>query len=330
MTNQGTHGTKRYDMVCSLGERCMVAHQMRLNCLRSISNPFDWLISVNLDAVVDTLMSAGDAFFLKENVHLEDRGAEHLTAIDSHTGFISLHDFVGLESFDEEYENVMEKYHIRIQRLLDMIRKSESILFVRTNVKWEKLEKLLELQQLNPKAQMDFLVVNTTKTEEVKMIPCQYDNVFVYEVSEQPDLKYDVWMGNHAHWKQVLSQFSLKEYTDWLIEGLKKETAGKDLVIWGFGGAGKKIVSHLQANPGALSIGWVVDSNSAKWGSVNGEFEIRGSDSLRNHLHDTIVLICVYGETLSIENSLAELNYPRENVLKVVYEELMPVRIEHV
>ena len=321
--------TYSYDVVCSLGDRCMVAHQMRLNGLRSISNPFDWLISENLNAVVDTLLTAGDKFFLKENIRLENRKAEHLTAIDSVTGFVSLHDFAGELPFDEEYELVIKKYRNRISRLLELLRNSKSILFVRTNVNEKGMEKLLELQSVNPEANMDFLIVNTVETDEMRYIPCKYDNVFVYEISEKPDVDYDMWMGNHAHWKQVLSQFSLNEYEDWLLEGLKREVKDRNLVIWGFGGAGKKIISQLQANPKEVAISWVIDSNPEKWGDVDGKFEIKGSTSLSGHFHDTVVLICVYGQTVGIEQQLEELQYPRKQILKVVYEGLSPVRLEH-
>lgn len=316
-----------YEMVCSLGERCMTAHQMRLNKLRSESNPFDWLITSDINAIVDTLLNDWRQFFLKENLVIQNKGPEHTTVMDSATGFISLHDFIVNKPFDEEYDKFTDKYTRRINRFMDLIRSSQSILFVRTNATEFDIDNLQRLTMLNPHAKIDFLIVNTTDTTVVKSIPSKYENVHIYEISNQPDLAYDVWMGNHAHWKEVLSHYSLIGYQDFLVQALKKYTKDKTLVIWGFGGAGRKIVAHLTTTKDSVPIGWIVDRNPAKIGKINDNLEVKDITSLQAHTSDVFVLICIYGDTSEIEKTLKEMNFSQESYRKVLYDGLTPIGI---
>lgn len=317
-----------YDVVCSLGERCMVAHQMRLNGLRSVSNPYDWMITHNLSAVVDSLLNQGNDFFPKERLVMEDEGSEHLKIVDAETGFICLHEFRKSVSFDEEYSVFAEKYNRRWERLLIQIAAAKSILFVRTNVANEEIPLLLKSQQLNPKARMDFLIINTVETEDVKRIPSGYENVYIYEISNQPDVSYDVWMGNHAHWKEVLAPYKAEDCRNWLEEGLSSIGSEKKLVVWGFGGAGKKLLAQFRAIENLPKIEWFVDHNPNKWGTVDGDLEVKEIESLEGHNKDVVVLICIYGDITEIEKQLKEMDFPDESIKKVVYDGLAPVRIE--
>lgn len=325
----GVNGTiTSYDVVCSLGERCMVAHQMRLNGLRSVSNPFDWMITWNLSAVVDILLNKGKGFFPKEQLIIEEQTSEHYKVTDSETGFICLHEFRCAVPLDEEYRIFTEKYDRRWNRLLTQIASAKSILFVRTNVAGDEIPKLLELQQLNPEAKTDFLIVNTIETEHIRRIPSSYENVYIYEISNQPDISYDIWMGNHAHWKEVLAPYKTKNCRNWLEEGLSSIPSEKKLVVWGFGGAGKKLLAQYHVTDNVPKIEWFVDRNPNKWGIIEEHLEVKEIESLRGHNEDVVVLICIYGDTTEIEEKLKEMGYTEQAVRKVVYDGLAPVRIE--
>ena len=244
------------------------------------------------------------------------------------TGFIALHDFRKGQPFDQEYELFVEKYNRRFGRLFELLQQASSILFVRTNVQKADYEKLLALEQLNPDAQMDFLIINTMETDQVKRLESPYNNMMIYGISEHPDIAYDVWMGNHAHWREVLSGYSLKNYKDWLTDGIKSVIGDRQLVLWGFGGAGKKIAAQIKAAKDPVSIGWFVDSNSAKWGMADETTEVRDTLSLMANRDDVLVLICVYGDTEGIEDSLAKMQFPESAAWKIVYEGLTPVGLE--
>lgn len=329
MINKNTSlDSNSYEMVCSLGERCMTAHQMRLNKLRSESNPFDWLITSNINSVVDTLLNHWSQFFIKENLIIEHNGTEHLSVTDSTTGFISLHDFDSNIPFDEEYNKFINKYTRRIQRFMNLIYSKNSILFVRTNVSINEIDYLQQLTQLNPYAKIDFLIINTVNTNTIKQIPVSYPNVHVYEISDQPDLSYDIWMGNHTHWKKVLSNYVLIGYQDWLVQSIKQTIGNKTLVIWGFGGAGRKIVAHLTSVEDSIKIAWIVDSNTAKIGKISDILEVKDITSLKTRNYDVFVLICIYGNTSGIEQQLKEMDFSPDSYKKVIYEGLTPVRIE--
>ncbi|WP_455714250.1 hypothetical protein [Anaerosporobacter sp.] len=135
-------------------------------------------------------------------------------------------------------------------------------------------------------------------------------------------------MGNHAHWKEVLSRYSLIDYQDWLIQDLKRSIANKTLVIWGFGGAGRKIIAHLNSSKDSVKIGWIVDSNPDKIGKINDTLEVKNISSLQAHNSDLFVLICIYGNTTEIEKTLKDMNFSQESFKRVIYEGLTPVGIE--
>lgn len=321
------HPEYTYDLVCSLGERCMTAHQMRINQLRSESNPFDWLISENIHAVIDTILDNWNHFFLRENLSVIYKGPVHTQVIDNATGFISLHDFDSNISFDENYERFITKYTRRIHRFMNLIQTKKNILFVRTNVSNDQIDDLLRLTTVNPNAHIDFLIVNTVSTPNVSRLESPYDNVHIYQISDQPDLSYDVWMGNHAHWKEVLSHYTLRGYHDFLVEILKKYTQNKSLVIWGFGGAGRKIIAHLTTNKDTVPIAWVVDSNPEKYGKINDTLEVKPVESLVSHTEDVLVLISIYDDTTEIEKTLKEMHFSPESYKKVIYDGLTPIGI---
>lgn len=135
-------------------------------------------------------------------------------------------------------------------------------------------------------------------------------------------------MGNHAHWRQILSEYSLKHYKDFLVNQIKQYSRDRPIVLWGFGGAGRKIYTHLSNNSPDITISWIVDNNTSKWGNINETLEIKGSNSLINHEKEVWVLICIYGDTSSIENQLKEMNYSSDSFKHIVYDGLNPIGIK--
>lgn len=317
-----------YDMVCSLGERCMTAHQMRLNKLRSQSNPFDWIITEDTAQVVNTILNNFFHFFEKENIIITGSNKEHLIIKDLSTGFRSPHDIKINSDFDFEYDAFKSKYTHRISRFINQLQTASSILFVRTNANENDINELIKLTAINTNARIDFLIINLTESNHVKKLPSQHPNVTVYEVSQISDLPSDPWMGNHVHWRTVLSKYSLINYEDFLVDQIKEYSKNKPIVLWGFGGAGRKIYSHLLTNSPDVNIGWIVDNNPNKWGYINESQVIQGSNSLLKREKEVWVLICIYGDTFCIENQLKEMNYTPDSFKHVVYDGLNPVGIE--
>lgn len=317
-----------YDVVCSLGERCTTAHQMRLNKLRSQSNPFDWIITEDITQVVNTILDNFSHFFDKENIIITGSNKEHLIIKDLSTGFRSPHDIKINSDFDFEYDEFKAKCTHRISRFVNQLQTASSILFIRTNADENDINELIKLTAVNTNARIDFLIINLTETDHVNELPSQHPNVTVFEISQIPDLPSDPWMGNHAHWRKVLSKYSLKNYEDFLVNQIKQYSKNKPIVLWGFGGAGRKIHTHLLTNSPDINIAWIVDNNPDKWGNINESLIIQGSNSLLNREKEVWVLICIYGDTLCIENQLKDMNYPPDSFKHIVYDGLNPVGIK--
>lgn len=319
---------KSYEVVCSLGERCMVAHQLRLNNLCMFSNPFDWLVSGDLQAVIDILLTKGKNFFREENISVADREGENLMVTDLYNHLISIHDFPKDIPFDMEYDRFIEKYIRRMLRLLQLINEKDSVLFVRTNVASDEIETLFSLQQLNKNTAMDYLIINTVDTDCVRQIPSKYENVYIYEISKVPDVSMTPWMGNHKHWKEVLSQFSLIGYKNNWLDSLRAGVKNKTLVIWGAGSAGRKLVWQISTATPPVKIGWIVDRDPVKWGKIDDNLEVKDPSSLYTHSSDVIVLICMYGNTMEVKNSLKKIGFPEYAVMEMVFDGLLPVGIK--
>lgn len=177
-----------YDMVCSLGERCMTAHQMRLNNLRSQSNPFDWIITEDTSQLVNTILNNFSHFFDKEDIIVTGRTKEHLIIKDLSTGFRCPHDIKANSDFDLEYEEFRMKYSHRISRFMTQLHTASSILFIRTNANENDIKELVKLTAVNINARIDFLIINLTETIHTIKLPSILQNVTIYEVSNVPDL----------------------------------------------------------------------------------------------------------------------------------------------
>lgn len=317
-----------YDIVCSLGERCMTAHQMSLNNLRSQSNPFDWIITEDTTQIVNIILNNFSHFFDKDNIIVTGSTKEHLIIKDLFTGFRCPHDIKTNSDFDIEYEDFRLKYKHRISRFMNQLHTASSILFIRTNASEDDIKELVKLTDVNTSARIDFLIINLTETKHVTKLPCFHQNVTIYEVSQVPDVLSDPWMGNHAHWHEVLSHYSLKHYEDFLVNQIKQYSQNKPIVLWGFGGAGRKIYTYLSTNSPDIKISWIVDNNSAKWGNINESVAIQGATSLLNHEKKVWVLICIYGDISCIEDQLKEMNFTSNSFKHVVYDGLNPVGIK--
>lgn len=98
------------------------------------------------------------------------------------------------------------------------------------------------------------------------------------------------------------------------------------MVIWGFGGAGRKIVAHLTTKD-SVPIGWIVDRSQEKVGKISEILEVKDITSLQSHTSDVFILICIYGDTTEIEKTLKDMNFSQESYKKVLYDGLAPVGV---
>ena len=131
---------KQYDLICSLGGNCSVAHNLRFRNMRPFSLPFDWCYILD-DAPIYKLAECFDNNFkfycLKENLQELPENSAHKDKVqykDTYTGYIYANHFSksinDCSGGGNEYMNFKAKQDRRIERLYSEIEKGSKILFL--------------------------------------------------------------------------------------------------------------------------------------------------------------------------------------------------------
>lgn len=128
---------KKYDFIFSLGAACSCSSCLRGANLQFASYPFDWLYGSDLIGRVSLLCHGFDGWLDKEAlVHIGTR--EHPLPCDIYrntkTEIVFNHDFPLGEDFDKAYDEVVQKYNRRIERLIKSINKAKKVLAVFINL----------------------------------------------------------------------------------------------------------------------------------------------------------------------------------------------------
>lgn len=106
-----------FDNFISLGSYCGVAASMSKIGIRSVSGPFDWLISSDLKSVGSCMENDFSDFLNKENLVVTHGG---MGFTDIKHSFYFWHDIKN--SFEEDYEFIYEKYMRRINYFKEQIK----------------------------------------------------------------------------------------------------------------------------------------------------------------------------------------------------------------
>jgi hypothetical protein len=206
-----------YDEVVSLGSACNTAMLLRQHNLRRFSGPLDWSVSGSLSDVSRLLKNRFVGFMEVENMNLID-GTGHgvddgvnLQPVNSHIvkdnyyNIISFHDFPILPNLDwtATYPSVKDKLNYRIDRFLEKITNSPSILFVRWAGNYEQAVELQSVLAGIVKGKFTILILEPLEgLQGVNEMKWGIDRVCAVTV---PNLPYD-----NSTWDYVLNGIALK------------------------------------------------------------------------------------------------------------------------
>src|SRR5574344_1222376 len=130
---------EKYDFVCSLGGNCAAAHNLLHRNKRLFSLPFDWLYIENDTPLLYLCEGFKDNFknfCKKENLVIFDKNENNATNggklkyKDNYKNFFFVNHFSKDINLDNEYEKIYTKLKRRINRLFNLIEKSNKILFL--------------------------------------------------------------------------------------------------------------------------------------------------------------------------------------------------------
>lgn len=198
-----------YDVIVSLGSACNTAMLLRQYNLRRFSGPLDWKVSGSLSDVNRLLREKFVNFMELENMTLLDgtgNGVDDgidLQPVSSHIvrdNYISFHDFPIHPNLDwsATYPSFKEKLNYRIDRFLERITNSQSILFVRWAGGYDQAVELQSVLNGIVKGKYNILILEPVEGfQGVKEMNWGIERVCALIV---PNLPYD-----HSTWEYVLN-----------------------------------------------------------------------------------------------------------------------------
>ena len=170
---------RKFDLVISIGHRCFTSLMLRQNNLQVASFPFDWLLNTEYKQSLDFLCNNFDDFLEKKDLVLvENEGNQfHNTYKNKRTNFSLVHDFPVNVDFDKQFEIVKEKYTKRINRLIEKIRLSNTVLLVYSapstppykkpldDIIKDTTEMIPKLKDVFPNTEFNFMYITPSETK---------------------------------------------------------------------------------------------------------------------------------------------------------------------
>lgn len=140
---------KYYDEIIGLGKYCQLSWYLRTHGLWSGRDfIFDDMVSNNLSSLCDLLETRFENFFVLSNTStVEFNQFKFFTIKDEANGLFSVHNFKD-ELDKSSHQKFIEHKKQQIDRLFDAIEEKKSLLFVRVNNPYEKLETTVRLLEL--------------------------------------------------------------------------------------------------------------------------------------------------------------------------------------
>lgn len=216
---------KSYGVIVSLGGLCQVTNQIKRHHLRTFSGPLDWFYYPSLSDVNRLLQNRFEKFMKLENMVIEGsesygliesefdnqtKWAERITYCikDTYYNCFSMHDFPidSEKDWKSTYPSFKAKLDTRINRFLEKINSSESILFIRI---WGNRDEAIELKNVLSKiTNKDFNILIVNFKEDISNIVEQNWGISRVCSIELPRYQYR-WEGDDSDWDYILNKITL-------------------------------------------------------------------------------------------------------------------------
>jgi hypothetical protein len=196
---------KKYDETVSLGTACQSAWHLEANEIRKWAYPFDWLITP-FESLMIFMESRGAGFLDKDQLTIVETLHGHpsmLHVVNLAYNIHFIHDFLAPDMFN--YDAVKEKYDRRIKRFFDLLESNKKVLFIRVQIsrpEAECLDNYLHTHYPN----LDYTLVAVSEDSDARS-DWGLERVRNFYMQQIPGN----WMGNGEKWREILSQFPVRE-----------------------------------------------------------------------------------------------------------------------
>lgn len=200
--------SKSYDSIISLGGTCQVAHQLRRLNLRKASYPFDWLVTLDVDKVIDAIDTNFYQWLDIDNLtEIRKSDNNHRIILDNKYKILHQHIFPAELELKDSYNDIIKIVNRRIDRFYADINSNKKVLLIRTNCSMDECIRLVKKYG----KRVNLLIVNHTKKFSIEEVKNNLSNTAIVNIYDANENKGTGWEGYNDHWTKILSEISLNE-----------------------------------------------------------------------------------------------------------------------
>ncbi|SDO21695.1 Putative papain-like cysteine peptidase [Paenibacillus sp. yr247] len=193
--------------IVSLGSSCQTAYQLKRLQLRKSSGPLDWFITSNTDGLIKLVQNEFQNFMEMEHLQVLGQAHQHYVVRDNFYQVISYHDFPITNPgslWNQEYSRYKIQVDRRVQRFLDTLTRSTSLLLVRTQTTKEEAVHLRNALHPWVKTSNYLLLIVNYHTDENRTDVVR-NNWSLYQIQALTIPKGTDWRGSDAAWSEIFS-----------------------------------------------------------------------------------------------------------------------------
>lgn len=207
----------------SIGSSCSVAYQLQQNGCRYGAFPFDWTRTKKLSSITNIIKNQFmhfDEFYKIKNVKnhpllVNDEFVSNVLNDDENTSTIhakniydvhSFHDFTSRMPFEDQQNDVIEKYKRRIDRFYEALMSEKTIVFIRDELQPHKLHRhdivdfVDAIKEINRDIKYKIIIVRRVLSPggEQLLLDGMENITIVDDVDE-----FDGWKRNNVDWRSI-------------------------------------------------------------------------------------------------------------------------------
>ena len=209
------------DCFIPIGEACRVAYYMRKHQLRYCSLPFDWFGQCKLSFMIKSIVEGIDDWFSEYEVDPAKANKKCHYVYDTKNEFSAQHDFPLSETVEEHMPEFRKKYTRRLNRLIEILKRSNSICFVCNNRGGGAHDFYLfvkKIKELFPNNTYKLLHVHHND-EKKEIAEYKFDdeitiyNIEAYDIHKNGNNPSNpmFWIGNEDLWGEICNHLSLSD-----------------------------------------------------------------------------------------------------------------------
>ena len=195
----------QYHNIISIGSSCQTSYQLRRMKLRKESGPFDWFISASVSGMVKLFQNQLQYYMEFDQLQLIGKAQLHYIVRDARYNVDSYHDFPFVQQDDlwnKEYAAFKQKIDRRVQRFLNTLAHSPSIVLVRTQM--TKEEAVLLHQAIQPLiGTSDYILLAVNNHEDKERTDVVSENWGLEHIKAASIPKGKDWRGADASWAEL-------------------------------------------------------------------------------------------------------------------------------